>query len=82
MVKQWQKNQTVEEADWLMGSELFLPGAQAARAIRTLKAEKAYENDPDLGTDRQPKHTRDKYTGEEDNGGVHINSGIPNHAFA
>jgi Zn-dependent metalloprotease len=82
MVKQWYKKQTVEEADWLMGSELFLPGpGTQARAIRTFKAEKAYENDPNLGTDPQPKHMQDKYTGEEDNGGVHINSGIPNHAF-
>ena len=24
---------------------------------------------------------KDKYTGSEDQGGVHINSGIPNHAF-
>lgn len=24
---------------------------------------------------------RDKYTGSSDNGGVHLNSGIPNHAF-
>jgi Zn-dependent metalloprotease len=34
-----------------------------------------------LGTDPQPKHLRDKYTGGADSGGVHINSGIPNHAF-
>lgn len=53
----------------------------AARALRTFKAEKAYENDPLLGTDPQPKHLRGKYNGSADNGGVHINSGIPNHAF-
>ena len=53
----------------------------SAKSLRTFKAEKAYENDPLLGTDPQPKHIRDKYTGSGDNGGVHINSGIPNHAF-
>ncbi len=29
----------------------------------------------------QPSHTNEQYTGSQDNGGVHINSGIPNHAF-
>ena len=41
----------------------------------------AYVDDPDLGTDRQPKHMDDFYDGPDDYGGVHINSGIPNHAF-
>ena len=36
---------------------------------------------PTLGTDPQPKHLKNKYTGSADSGGVHINSGIPNHAF-
>ena len=34
-----------------------------------------------LGTDPQPKHLKNKYMGTADSGGVHINSGIPNHAF-
>ncbi len=29
----------------------------------------------------QPAHVNDQFFGEEDNGGVHINSGIPNNAF-
>jgi Zn-dependent metalloprotease len=29
----------------------------------------------------QPDHYSKRFTGEEDGGGVHINSGIPNHAF-
>jgi hypothetical protein len=33
----------------------------------------------DLGF--QPMHVNEQYLGSEDNGGVHINSGIPNHAF-
>jgi hypothetical protein len=45
---------------------------------------KAYDN-PDLGRDPQPDHMS-KYknlpdTDDGDNGGVHINSGIPNKAF-
>ncbi|ACB50309.1 putative peptidase M4, thermolysin [Crocosphaera subtropica ATCC 51142] len=80
LVQQWHLGQNdPNTADWDMG-ELIM-GSSPATRLRTFKAEKAYEDDPYLGTDRQPKHIRDKYTGLEDNGGVHINSGIPNHAF-
>lgn len=80
LVKQWHLKQTVEEANWLMGDALMAPNFPV-KSIRTFKAEKAYEDVPNFGTDPQPKHLRDKYTGSDDNGGVHINSGIPNHAF-
>jgi Zn-dependent metalloprotease len=40
----------------------------------------AYDN-PILGKDPQPAHYSSRYTGTADNGGVHINSGIPNRAF-
>ena len=36
---------------------------------------------PLLGKDPQPKHMNNFVRTFEDNGGVHINSGIPNHAF-
>ena len=80
MVKQWKKKQTAAQADWLIGAGIMGP-ATKAKSLRTFKAGKAYEDDPVLGTDPQPKHVKDKYTGSADNGGVHINSGIPNHAF-
>jgi Zn-dependent metalloprotease len=80
LVKQWRKKQTVKKADWLIGSDI-MGQETTAKSLRTFKAEKAYENDPLLGTDPQPKHLKDKYTGTADHGGVHINSGIPNHAF-
>jgi Zn-dependent metalloprotease len=38
-------------------------------------------DDPILGKDRQPAHMKDYVVTSEDNGGVHINSGIPSHAF-
>jgi Zn-dependent metalloprotease len=84
MVKQWSLQQTADEADWLIGSEVFTPGVDAD-ALRSMKAPgKAYSNDQ-LGTDPQPDHMS-KFvhlpdTEEGDNGGVHINSGIPNKAF-
>jgi Zn-dependent metalloprotease len=40
----------------------------------------AYDDDV-LGRDPQPAHMRDYVATSEDNGGVHINSGIPNKAF-
>ncbi len=80
MVKQWHLQQDVNAANWLNGDTIMGSGT-TAKCIRTFKKGKAYENDPLLGTDPQPKHIHDKYTGADDNGGVHINSGIPNHAF-
>ena len=80
MVKQWKQNQTAAQADWLIGASIMGPKTKV-KSLRTFKAEKAYEGDPILGTDPQPKHVKDKYRGSADNGGVHINSGIPNHAF-
>ncbi len=80
LVKQWRRRQSVKSADWMIGNDIMGP-ATTAKCLRTFKAEKAYEDDPLLGTDPQPKHLRDKYTGSADYGGVHINSGIPNHAF-
>jgi Zn-dependent metalloprotease len=38
-------------------------------------------DDPVLGKDPQPAHMNDFVDTYEDNGGVHINSGIPNKAF-
>jgi len=80
MMKQWSLGHDVKKADWLIGAEIMVP-RKTVKALRTFKNELAYEKDPFLGTDPQPKHMKNKYTGDEDNGGVHINSGIPNHAF-
>ena len=80
LVKQWKRDETAAQADWLIGPDIMGPDTEA-EALRTFRDEPAFEDDPLLGTDPQPKHMKDKYTGSSDNGGVHINSGIPNHAF-
>ena len=80
MVEQWHMRQTVEDADWILGQTLF-PVAFTGSALRSLKAGKAYTDDPVFGTDPQPKHMDDIYEGPDDYEGVHINSGIPSHAF-
>jgi Zn-dependent metalloprotease len=80
LTRQWHTQTDALHSDWLVGKDIMGPAA-SARSLRTFTVEKAYENDPYFGTDPQPKHLRDKYQGNDDNGGVHINSGIPNHAF-
>lgn len=80
LVTQYKLDQTAEEADWLIGAGLFTENVNA-KAIRSMKAPGTAYDDPKLGKDPQPAHIRDIYTGFNDNGGVHINSGIPNHAF-
>jgi Zn-dependent metalloprotease len=84
LVKQWSLKQTASQADWLIGAEVFTP-AIAGDALRSLKDPgNAYDN-ADMGKDPQPGHMRDYVnlpdTEDGDNGGVHINSGIPNKAF-
>ncbi|MBW4686975.1 MAG: M4 family metallopeptidase [Komarekiella atlantica HA4396-MV6] len=80
LVKQKAKNQTAQEADWLIGENLLMPTVKGT-GIRSLKAPGTAYDDAVLGKDPQPAYMKDKYTGEEDNAGVHINSGIPNYAF-
>jgi Zn-dependent metalloprotease len=46
-----------------------------------MKAPGTAYDDPVLGKDPQPAHMNDYVITIQDNGGVHINSGIPNHAF-
>ncbi len=79
-VEQKARGWTVEQANWSLGGEILCPEV-GAKGIRCFTAEKAYQDNKILGTDPQPKHMSDKYTGTDDRGGVHINSGIPNHAF-
>jgi Zn-dependent metalloprotease len=80
LVKQRTLGQTAAEADWLIGAGLFTDKVRGA-ALRSMKAPGTAYDDPVLGKDPQPAHMRDYVSDPEDDGGVHINSGIPNHAF-
>jgi Zn-dependent metalloprotease len=80
LIKQVKLNQTADQADWLIGEGLFT-AAINGKALRSMKAPGTAYDDPLLGKDPQPGHMKDFVTTYEDNGGVHINSGIPNHAF-
>ncbi|MGI4022413.1 MAG: M4 family metallopeptidase [Janthinobacterium lividum] len=79
MIKQRAKNQDVTQSDWLIGENVLI-GEQYA--LRSFKAPgTAYVNHPDLGSDPQPSNMSGYADDPNDNGGVHLNSGITNHAF-
>ena len=80
MVKQFQLKQTADQADWLIGAGLLASKVEGV-ALRSLAAPGTAYDDPVLGRDDQPAHMRDFVHTSTDSGGVHTNSGIPNHAF-
>ena len=80
LVKQYQRKQTADQADWIIGEGLFTSNVNGI-GIRSMKAPGTAYDDPVLGKDPQPAHMKDYVRTIEDNGGVHINSGIPNRAF-
>jgi len=80
LVKQHSLKQTASKPDWLSGAGIFTKRVHGV-AIRSMKAPGTAYDDPLLGKDPQPAHMRDYKRSRSDNGGVHINSGIPNHAF-
>jgi Zn-dependent metalloprotease len=79
LVKQY-PNETADKADWLIGAGLLTKTVKGV-ALRSMKAPGTAYDDPLLGKDPQPAHMSDYVRGFDDNFGVHINSGIPNHAF-
>ena len=81
LVRQWKEGTSAEDSSWVIGKELLIP-APTRRGIRDMEHPgTAYVDDPELGDDPQPATMAGIYTGAKDNGGVHINSGIPNRAF-
>ncbi|MEV6420532.1 M4 family metallopeptidase [Streptomyces sp. NPDC051662] len=80
LVKQYTLDQTADRADWLIGAGLLAPGV-TGEALRSMKAPGTAYDDDVLGKDPQPATMADYVRTTQDNGGVHINSGIPNHAF-
>ena len=70
----------VDRDDWLIGEDVIKTSHFPSGALRDM-------SDPhNTGTSLsdeywQPMHTSEMYIGKEDNGGVHINSGIGNHVY-
>ncbi|MEO8473491.1 MAG: M4 family metallopeptidase [Chryseolinea sp.] len=70
----------MDPGDWTLGEDIVKPGAFPSGALRSMAD--PHNGGAALGSPGyQPAHTSEKYTGIQDNGGVHVNSGIPNHAF-
>lgn len=80
LVKQWHLGHTADRADWLIGQGLLAEGVSGV-ALRSMKEPGTAYDDPRIGKDPQPGHMDDYVETYRDNGGVHINSGIPNRAF-
>ncbi|WP_309068862.1 M4 family metallopeptidase, partial [Microbacterium sp.] len=80
LVEQHVQGHTAQEATWLIGDGIFTEKVQG-QAIRSMRSPGTAYDDPVLGKDPQPAHMRDYVETDDDNGGVHINSGIPNRAF-
>ncbi|RUQ86526.1 M4 family peptidase [Labedella gwakjiensis] len=80
LVEQYASRQSSDEASWLIGVGLFTDEVEGD-AIRSMSDPGSAYDDDVLGKDPQPGHMRDYIDTVEDNGGVHLNSGIPNKAF-
>lgn len=74
LVKQYHLAQSATTADWLIGADIV--GPELAPALRSMKAPGTANRH-----DNQPSDMDHYLRGSADNGGVHANSGIPNHAF-
>jgi Zn-dependent metalloprotease len=74
LVKQYHLAQDATTADWLIGADIV--GPELAPALRSMKAPGTANRH-----DNQPSDMDHYLGGSADNGGVHANSGIPNHAF-
>jgi Zn-dependent metalloprotease len=81
LVEQYQAKQDVTAATWLIGKGLFTDQVQGT-ALRSMIAPGTAYDDDVLGKDPQPDNMSGYVTTSSDNGGVHLNSGIPNRAFA
>lgn len=80
LVEQRALGQSAAEASWLIGLGLFTEQVEG-NALRSMKAPGTAFDDDVLGKDPQPASMADFIVTTEDNGGVHLNSGIPNRAF-
>ncbi|WP_186294322.1 M4 family metallopeptidase [Bradyrhizobium guangdongense] len=90
LIKQKVLNQTAQTADWVIapGAISWITGKNDpadTRPLRSMKSPGTAYDDAIVGKDAQPDHFSKLVTQSsslaDDNGGVHINSGIPNRAF-
>jgi len=71
----------IDREDWQIGEDVVKTSAFPSGALRDLSDPHNGAATGDFGKGWQPRHFNERFTGSEDNGGVHINSGIPNYAY-
>lgn len=69
----------IDRDDWLIGEDVMQNSPGLPAALRSMQD--PHNNSPQGSSWWQPKHVNEQFTGTGDNGGVHINSGIPNYAY-
>lgn len=71
----------IDRDDWQIGEEVVKTSAFPSGALRDMSDPHNGAATGDFQRGWQPSHYDERYIGGEDNGGVHINSGIINNAF-
>ena len=71
----------IDRDDWLIGEDVVKTNAFPSGALRSLQDPHNGASNGDFNGGWQPRKFSERYTGTQDNGGVHINSGIPNYAY-
>lgn len=71
----------IDRDDWKIGEDVVKSGVFPFGALRNMEDPHNGASTNNFNAGWQPRHVNEKYKGSEDNGGVHINSGIPNWAF-
>ncbi|RBC41146.1 peptidase M4 family protein, partial [Xanthomonas oryzae pv. oryzae] len=79
LIKQYTLRHSAEQADWIIGAGLLMPGIKGV-GLRSMQAPGSASDDPARGKDPQPATMTGYVDTHKDDGGVHYNSGIPNHA--
>ena len=69
----------IDREDWQIGEEVANPNVFPTGTMRDMANPNNGGNSNNFYW--QPAHYNERFTGSQDNGGVHINSGIPNHAY-
>ncbi|MCP9770345.1 T9SS C-terminal target domain-containing protein [Lacihabitans sp. LS3-19] len=72
----------IDRDDWTLGEDVVKANVFPSGALRSLEnPNQGGKNDPGYQPKTMSQYQFLRDTPSEDNGGVHINSGIPNHAF-
>lgn len=89
MTERYARGGAITADTWKLTEQAYTPGNGNADAFRWMSSphnappKVQVQGGPpvDLTADDDPDHYSERYVGDFDNGGVHINSGIPNHVF-